>query len=261
MMTATKKLTVDPTDITTLQEAIRSGLATTETLHIWLNYDGELIDGNLIVEPDTWYADDGNAEVNCTAGGGHDAAEQYVEGGDWGDCKTTSWVTVTAWREAIDEDGNLIRVDEEDHAITIETDVPDCYDDGEHEWKAPHELVGGCEENPGVWGSGGGVKCHTVCLRCGCGRVEDSWAQNPETGEQGLDSTEYTEGEYTESLETRAEQCGERIGEAIAEAADSGDEWPGIDAEDIDKLFRGKFRESVESYAEVAYDAAIASGQ
>lgn len=262
MTTATEKLTIDPADITTLQEAIRSGLSTPELLAEWLPDACEIVDACLVVEPDTWHATDCiGCEITYTADDdvedGADAAKQYVEDGDWGDRKTTIWVSVHVWREAIDEDGDIVKVDENSHTIAIDPESPECHDGGDHKWCRPHDLVGGCEENPGCWGSGGGVKVHSVCLRCGCGCLCDSWAQNPETGEQGLDSTEYTEDEYTESLEAIAEKCGERIGEAIAEDADSGDEWPGIRDESIDDSIQGLFRESIEEIAEAAFDAAM----
>ena len=60
-------------------------------------------------------------------------------------------------------------------------------------WRTPIELLGGIEDNPGVSCHGGGVVCTEVCILCGCEKVTDSWAQNPVTSEQGLDSVEYLE--------------------------------------------------------------------
>lgn len=61
--------------------------------------------------------------------------------------------------------------------IDCYAEEPDCEysDDGEHDWQSPHELVGGCEENPGVWGMGG-VRIQTVevCSHCGITCVDES---------------------------------------------------------------------------------------
>jgi hypothetical protein len=84
--------------------------------------------------------------------------------------------------------------DDEPITITMEPEEPDC-DEHDHNWALPSWLVGGIESNPGCWGSGGGVRCHSVCLICGLERITDSWAQNSNTGEQGLDSIKYRDDE------------------------------------------------------------------
>lgn len=124
---------------------------------------------------------DGNCEVEIEAESAEEAAQEYVDGGDWGDGRETSWVTVYV----TDEDGDCVRI-----KIAVEPDEPDC-DEEEHEWKSPYELVGGLKENPGVFGSGGGVKITEVCIRCGCGKHTDTWAE----------SVKYVKGEFTEELE------------------------------------------------------------
>lgn len=46
-------------------------------------------------------------------------------------------------------------------------------DEGGHAWVSPHELVGGCKENPGVFGgSGTSMTIIHVCALCGCKRTE-----------------------------------------------------------------------------------------
>ena len=52
-------------------------------------------------------------------------------------------------------------------------------------------------EDPGVHGHGGGVLITEVCRHCGCKRTTDTWAQNPETGVDGLRSVSYEEDAYT----------------------------------------------------------------
>ncbi|OFV82365.1 MAG: hypothetical protein A2Y78_08455 [Acidobacteria bacterium RBG_13_68_16] len=65
---------------------------------------------------------------------------------------------------------------------TIEPDEPECADGHEHDWQAPHEVLGGLEENPGVWGNGGGVIIKRVCAHCGTYKVTNTWATDPRNG-------------------------------------------------------------------------------
>lgn len=158
-----------------------------------------------------WVADDGNADVAYEhAESREDAAKEYVEDGDWGDRSSTGWVTVYTWPRyvvgevAVDDDG-----DRESHTITIKAEEPGCADGHEHDWRSPLCLVGGIAENPGVHGHGGGVVITEVCLHCGCKRVTDTWAQNPDTGEQGLESVEYEAGAYdSDELAEAREELG-----------------------------------------------------
>jgi hypothetical protein len=145
-----------------------------------------------------WSADDGNAEVVYPdADSDDEAAREYVDGGEWGERDTTTWIHVRTWRrgyvwDADEEEVVEVIADEQSHTVQLDPEEPECpSDEGEHDWQAPHELVGGLIENPGVHGHGGGVTITTVCMRCGARRVEDTWAQDPETGQQGLESVTY----------------------------------------------------------------------
>jgi hypothetical protein len=126
-----------------------------------------------------------------------EAAEDYVSSGDWGDNDgKTFWVDVDTWRRGtvLDEDGDEVelKIDEKSHSIAVEPDEPECEsDEGCHEWESPFEVLGGIEENPGCWGHGGGVVIREVCRHCGMYREKDTWAQDPNTGAQGLTSVEY----------------------------------------------------------------------
>ena len=162
-----------------------------------------------------WVADDGNAEIHIPdASSGEDAARQYVEGGDWGDERhRTDWVDVWAWRRALalDEDGRVITIemDRARHTIELEPEEPECEHADGHDWQSPYEVLGGCRSNPGVWGHGGGVVIREVCAHCGMYRITDTWAQRPDTGEQGLESVEYREPdeisrEWVEALRLEA---------------------------------------------------------
>lgn len=91
--------------------------------------------------------------------------------------------------------------------VQLDPEEPECEPGHSHEWESPLSVVGGCRENPGVWGNGGGVIIKSVCRHCGKYRIHDTWAQDPDTGEQGLESVEYRDAdeasmEWLESLAT-----------------------------------------------------------
>lgn len=150
----------------------------------------------------TYLCDDGNAEIEITADSAEEAAQEYVDGGDWGDDSATSWVRV--YVQEIDEDGDPVGA-RKGVKVTIEADEPDCSHNDGHDWRSPHSILGGLRENPGVRGSGGGVIIDEVCVRCGCGRHTDTWAQDPSDGTQGHRSVSYKPGEYTEAVQARIE--------------------------------------------------------
>lgn len=164
--------------------------------------DVDLVDdGAAVVILPGFVADDGNAEVEYPdAKTGEAAAQQYVSDGDWGEVESTCWIKVWAWRVgyALDEDGDpvTLRIDRDCHTVTLDPEEPDCTDDhAGHNWRSPHSVLGGIKENPGVWGNGGGVIIREVCAHCGVYRETDTWAQDRETGEQGLRSVQYREAD------------------------------------------------------------------
>jgi hypothetical protein len=149
-----------------------------------------------------WRADDGNAEVEYPdAETCREAAQRYVDEGGWNDAEgETFWVNVSAWRLAYtwdpdDQDLIELRVDDESHLIAIEPDEPECSSGDGHDWQSPHGVLGGLEDNPGVWCNGGGVIIREVCAHCGVYRVTDTWAQDSATGQQGLESVEYLDSD------------------------------------------------------------------
>lgn len=139
---------------------------------------------------------DGYSE-RLIAENGEDALEEakdWVRGGDWDLSGGTLFL-----RAYVHELPSGDRIDHVD--VTIQPPEPACDDGHEHDWQAPFEIVGGIKENPGVRGNGGGVMIHEVCLHCGTERVTDTWAQNPNTGEQGLTSVSYEEDKYRREVE------------------------------------------------------------
>lgn len=139
-----------------------------------------------------YLCDDGGAPgspIEITASAGRAAAEEYVLDGDWGDHPCTIWVTVHVERyHAGGVDGRHLGPRNR-YTVAIDPPAPACVD-ADHDWQSP-DWLGGCKENPGVWGHGGGVKIKEVCGGCGTYRHTDTWAQDPCTGEQGLDSVAY----------------------------------------------------------------------
>jgi len=99
-------------------------------------------------------------------------------------------------------DGNIVWIggDRDSFKVRLDPPEPACADGKAHDWQAPHEIVGGIEDNPGVWGNGGGVIINEVCMRCGCARIINTWAQDRSDGTQGLRSTRYEPGKYSEAI-------------------------------------------------------------
>ncbi len=104
-----------------------------------------------------------------------DLARTWAQDGNWDTTNGTVWVH--AYLVEIDEDGE----DTERHRITVQLDPdePACLGGQEHDWQAPLSLVGGCKESLGVHGHGGGVTIQEACMTCGCGKLTDTWAQDP----------------------------------------------------------------------------------
>jgi hypothetical protein len=67
---------------------------------------------------------------------------------------------------------------------------PECSEADEHDWQAPHDVVGGLRENPGVWSAGGTTMTfHRVCAHCGLHRHETCHGAQRNRGQ--LDTIEY----------------------------------------------------------------------
>jgi len=129
---------------------------------------------------------DGNADVEIEAETAQQAAQEYADGGDWGDYESTIWIDV----QVADECGEIEQI-----TIALDPPEPKCSEPTGHDWRSPYSVVGGIKDNPGVWGHGGGVVITSVCKHCGCYVINDTWAQNPDNGEQGLKSTQYKESD------------------------------------------------------------------
>jgi hypothetical protein len=91
-----------------------------------------------------------------------------------------------------DEDGETLT----NLTVTIDPDEPECFHSDGHNYQQPFEIVGGCSQNPGVHGHGGGVIISEVCIRCGTSKVTDTWAQHKGNGRQGFESVAYEKGKH-----------------------------------------------------------------
>lgn len=148
----------------------------------------------------TWHLlEDGYEYDTCEAATAEDAleiAKANVDRGNYSDAEGTLWIDVTVRADETDD------YYEEEASATVQLDEeePSCSADA-HDWQAPYEIVGGIQENPGVWGHGGGVIIKKCCMHCGCARVTDTWAQRPDNGVQGYESVSYEPGLYADDLE------------------------------------------------------------
>jgi len=123
-------------------------------------------------------------------------------------------VTQTIWidyrvvcKESGEEDGGIEQLDPLPPMCEVVFSDPDCASGHDHDWCSPLEVVGGCKSNPGVHGHGGGVVITEVCSHCGCYRVTDTWAQRPDTGQQGLTSVEYRDADDASTAWVGGDEC------------------------------------------------------
>lgn len=131
-----------------------------------------------------WICSDGSgARETIEAPTAEAAAQEYADSGEWDTTGGTVWIHVGIVPVDAPEDPRSV-------TITIHPPEPKCTA-AEHDWRSPHSVVGGLHENPGVVGHGGGVVITEVCAHCGAYRITDTWAQDRETGEEGLRSVAY----------------------------------------------------------------------
>jgi len=108
-----------------------------------------------------------------------EAARDWVEGGDW-EVTATTWVHVDVY--GVDPRRLVDTV-----TVKINPEEPPCEAGAPHHWQDDGAPGFGSV----VAGHGGGVILRDRCDRCGVRRIVDTWAQDRETGRQGLRSVEY----------------------------------------------------------------------
>ena len=167
-----------------------------------------LIDNCVLIDEQPWTASDGYAELEYEEGSQEEAAQKYVENGDWG-TELNGSVEVSVWEYGINEHGDDERLNVEKFSIDLVSVIDHSHairaamgrDGGcglspdDHDWTSEGE--GGCDENPGVWSLGGTkivVKSH--CKKCGLKRTEVSVGSQRNPGEG--DSVEYEAPDETE---------------------------------------------------------------
>lgn len=172
-----------------------------------------------------------------------DAARDDIKSGDWDLSEGTIWVS-----------GDVYLGDDLVDSVTVALapEEPECADGHTHDWASPHWLVGGLKENPGVQGNGGGVIYTEACPHCGAQKVTDTWAQNPETGEQGLTSVKYETGVYASAFVARGEaKADDAEIQTEAEAEEHTADW-GLLARDA---YRERMAERREAASESSAEA------
>jgi len=154
----------------------------------------------------TYFCDDGNAEITIEADSAQDAAQEYVDDGEWnfGDNRSTAWVTVMVWEDVEDADVQSI-------TIEIEPPEPDCDNgtDTEHEWEDDGEPRG--DDN-------GGIASNETCKWCGLRKVWRSRPSCPDTGQVMDGSTTYkdpVDGFSPRPKITEAEKLAEARGDGM----------------------------------------------
>lgn len=155
---------------------------------------GEALDLEIVRRGDNLYlAPDGAAWLAYDEGASFDLPELALDATDSdlleelqiaGCYDPTDESYTVSWHAEIDlvnSSGRVVEI-RLSAEITIQPDAPECADGHEHSWAAPFSVLGGIEDNPGVWGHGGGVILRRVCRHCGTYKVVDTWATNPSNG-------------------------------------------------------------------------------
>lgn len=179
------------------------------------------------------------AIVEIQAESPRDAAQEYVDGGDWGTIDETTWIDVGVTE--LDGPGGEPAYNHERITITLQPEEPECSNGEIHEWESPYEVLGGLKENPGVQGNGGGVICTTVCRHCGCYQIHNTWAQRSDTGEQGLESYKYQDADKASEEWVRSLTAPEWTEEEATEWVRSHDDDDTLDDDDLDRAFHSLF--------------------
>lgn len=144
-------------------------------------------------------SEDGHEFATVTASTMKEARREARDEAGNGDYDTSNGTIFATYYLKCELTGETESVD-----VEIEPDEPEC-EGKEHDWQTPYEILGGLKDNPGVWGNGGGVIMKQVCMVCGCGKTTDTWAQNPDGGEQGLTSVKYEPRQYAAEVEEMKE--------------------------------------------------------
>lgn len=139
----------------------------------------------------------------------------------------------------IDEDATLTGQSWDCRGVCPAKDAPECSSD-EHDWQAPYEIVGGCRENPGVWGSRhGATLSRDCCAHCGIYRTVDHGSTDLSNGRQ-CTSVRYEDADEN-SLAWISENRGEWTEAQAKDWIARHDDMDDLDSTDLEKAFLAVF--------------------
>ena len=141
-------------------------------------------------------------------------ARQQADDSDMWDLDRRGPHTITV--AELDDDGE--EIDSASATVTIGPAVPKCVA-GDHAWAAPHDLLGGLRDNPGVAGKAGGVTIDEICSLCGLQRRIDTWDQGWTGTGQPVETVRHTDPDDL----TRAWAASEAVRRGDWDTLD--DEW------------------------------------
>jgi len=139
------------------------------------------------------------AEDNSAA---ESRASNWIKDGSW-DGKFMADVTIQEVDDLQEDIGNSWGISVE---VGDDPKPPDCREDHDHKWDSPVEVVGGIDENPGVWSTGGTtIVFKTVCRHCGVYKKETAYGSQRNPGQ--CDTVEYIDPDEAsiEYVNSRAE--------------------------------------------------------
>lgn len=149
-------------------------------------------------------AADDSAAIQAARDNVQSHADDWCSDGEWGSdgaAIPVSWTLTDADGEELDSGCVTVEI-EPDHESLIADAVP-SWDRGEdfcglapddHDWTSEGE--GGCDQNPGVWSTGGtSMVFKSHCRRCGLQRTETSTGSQRNPGEHDTVTYEMPIGE------------------------------------------------------------------
>jgi hypothetical protein len=112
-----------------------------------------------------WKCDDGNCEIEIEADTAEEAAQEYVDGGEWGvnEFGKTAWIEVRVWPASMTRQEAMDDGEDEAIMVRVDPDEPECDSEDGHDW-----------QESGSIGNGGGVITTEVCRRCDCRRTTNT---------------------------------------------------------------------------------------
>jgi hypothetical protein len=125
-------------------------------------------------EPRQWYARDEHCDDGPYVGATVEDVRDWIEASwaeAYAECDASFRLRLHVWSP---DTGQVDSIE-----MDIDPEPPACAYGHSHRWRSPHEIVGGCRSNPGVFaGEGGGVREESVCPHCGVRRTIETRADD-----------------------------------------------------------------------------------